>query len=46
MYMIPIHLSEGIVPEAIFYGTVIPLLVYGAVKVLLVNPFAKDKKEK
>lgn len=29
-----------------FYGTAIPLILYWAVKVLVVNPFLKHEKEK
>ncbi|KAI0207079.1 DnaJ-like protein subfamily C member 11 [Lamellibrachia satsuma] len=45
-YIFPIHLSETIVPSAVFYGTVVPIGVYFAVKILLVNPFMKGQKER
>ena len=46
IYMIPIHLADEIVPNAIFYGTFLPVATYFAVKLLIVNPFLKDQKEK
>ncbi|KAK2188148.1 hypothetical protein NP493_143g03009 [Ridgeia piscesae] len=45
-YIFPIHLSETIVPSAVFYGTVVPIGVYFAVKILLVNPFIKGQQER
>ncbi|ELT99888.1 hypothetical protein CAPTEDRAFT_177367 [Capitella teleta] len=44
-FLFPIHLSEEIVPQAVFYGTVVPVLLYFGVKVLVVRPFLKDKQE-
>ncbi|XP_071500871.1 dnaJ homolog subfamily C member 11-like [Diadema antillarum] len=42
----PIHLSHDVSPQAIFYGTVAPLLVYWLVKVLVVNPYLQQQKER
>ncbi|XP_063965152.1 dnaJ homolog subfamily C member 11-like isoform X2 [Lytechinus pictus] len=41
----PIHLSQEISPQAIFYGTVAPLAVYWIIKVLVVNPYLQKQKE-
>ncbi|KAK3740940.1 hypothetical protein QZH41_017787 [Actinostola sp. cb2023] len=46
VYSFPMSLSEEISPAAMFYGTVVPLVLYWAVKVLVVNPFLKHEKEK
>ncbi|CAH1775530.1 unnamed protein product [Owenia fusiformis] len=46
VYLFPIHLSEQIIPSALFYGSVIPVLTYFAVKQLLVKPFLKEQKDK
>ncbi len=43
--MFPIHLSNEIVPSAIFYGTVTPLLAYYVVKKLVIDPYVKNKEE-
>ena len=44
--MMPVALSQDIVPSAVFYGTVTPMLVYFTVKKLIVDPFISDQKEK
>ena len=44
--MFPIALSEEIVPSAVFYGTVAPVVIYFIVKNLIVNPFLNEQKEK
>ncbi|XP_030843189.1 dnaJ homolog subfamily C member 11 isoform X1 [Strongylocentrotus purpuratus] len=41
----PIHLSQDISPQAIFYGTVAPLAIYWIIKVLVVNPYLQKQKE-
>lgn len=41
----PIHLSENIVPEAIVYGTFIPLATYFVVKKLIVDPYLRRQEE-
>ena len=42
----PILLSEFISPQAIFYGTFLPLVTYWCVKALIVSPFLDSEKEK
>lgn len=46
MYTFPIHLCEEIMPAPIFYGTIVPLIVYVVVKKTIVEPFLKDKQQK
>lgn len=43
--MFPIHLSSEIMPSAIFYGTVTPVVVYYVVKRLIIDPYVKEKEE-
>lgn len=42
----PIHLAESIAPNAVFYGTFIPIATYFAIKKLVVEPFLRRQKEK
>jgi DnaJ family protein C protein 11 len=44
--LFPILLSDEIIPNAIFYGTVAPLLGYYCLKVFIINPFNKRQEEK
>lgn len=46
VYTFPIHLCEEIMPAPVFYGTVLPLIVYVIVKKGIVEPFLKDKQQK
>ncbi|KAL5013903.1 hypothetical protein ScPMuIL_008173 [Solemya velum] len=45
-FVFPIHLSEQILPSAIFYGTVIPMLTFFTVKKLIVDPFIQEQKKR
>ena len=45
VYSFPVMLSEAVLPSAIFYGTLAPLMAYWTVKVLVVNPFKKKEEE-
>ncbi|GLH14443.1 DnaJ homolog shv [Gryllus bimaculatus] len=45
-YSFPIHLSEEIVPSPVFYATAVPIVVYGVVKRLVIDPILKDQKER
>ncbi len=45
-FIIPIHLSQEVVPSAIFYGTVTPLVIYYVAKRLVIGPYLKNKEEK
>lgn len=45
-YSFPIHLSEEIVPSPVFYATVVPIVVYGVVKRLVIDPIVKDQQER
>lgn len=44
-YLFPIHLSEQILPSAVFYATVGPLVVYLAVQKLIISPYVHIQKE-
>lgn len=44
--MFPIHLSEDIVPAAVFYATVTPLLVWFVVKKTIVEPMMQERRRK
>ncbi|XP_022100618.1 dnaJ homolog subfamily C member 11-like [Acanthaster planci] len=43
-FLFPIHLSHELSPQAVFYGTVAPLLAYWFIKVLVVDPFLNQQK--
>jgi DnaJ family protein C protein 11 len=44
-FMVPVHLSHEVVPSAIFYGTVTPLICYYVVKKLVIDPYVKATEE-
>jgi DnaJ family protein C protein 11 len=44
-FMMPIQLSHEVVPSAIFYGTITPLICYHVVKKLVIDPYVKSKEE-
>ncbi|XP_078696135.1 dnaJ homolog subfamily C member 11-like isoform X2 [Branchiostoma floridae x Branchiostoma belcheri] len=44
-YLFPIHLCHEIAPNAVFYGSVVPVLVYFALKKLVMDPFLRRQKE-
>ena len=41
-----VMLADFVSPSAIFYGTVVPLTVYNIARVLIVNPYLKQQKDK
>lgn len=43
-YIFPIHLSEEIVPAAIFYATFTPLVVWFVVKKTILEPMDAEQK--
>uniref|UniRef100_A0A182PVS3 J domain-containing protein n=1 Tax=Anopheles epiroticus TaxID=199890 RepID=A0A182PVS3_9DIPT len=45
-YLFPIHLSEEIIPAAVFYATVTPLLTYFVLKKMLFDPMNEATKQK
>lgn len=45
-FMIPIQLSEEILPSAIFYGSCVPFALYFIVNKFLIQPYVKDKELK
>lgn len=44
-YTFPIHLADEILMQPIFYGTVAPLLTWFTVQKLIIDPYARRKKE-
>ena len=44
-YLFPFHLSDEILVQPIFYGTVCPLLLWFSVKKLVVEPYQAKKRE-
>ncbi|KAM4612601.1 dnaJ homolog subfamily C member 11-like [Polymixia lowei] len=44
-YLFPVHLTDQLLPSAVFYATVGPLLVYMAVHRLIIIPFTRAQKE-
>ncbi|XP_053379119.1 dnaJ homolog subfamily C member 11-like [Mercenaria mercenaria] len=44
--LMPIRLSEDIIPSSVVYGTIIPVVTYFAVKKLIVDPFLSGQREK
>ncbi|XP_076862258.1 dnaJ homolog subfamily C member 11 [Brachyhypopomus gauderio] len=44
-YLLPIHLTEQVLPSAVFYATVGPLVLYFAIQKLIISPYARSQKE-
>ncbi|KAI1309440.1 DnaJ -like protein subfamily C member 11 [Halotydeus destructor] len=45
-FIFPILLSEEILPSTIFYGSVIPVLVFYSVKTFVINPYNNREKRR
>lgn len=45
-FIFPIHLSEEIIPAAVFYATVTPLCVFFVVKKLVIEPMNDEKRQR
>ncbi|XP_040591036.1 dnaJ homolog subfamily C member 11 isoform X2 [Mesocricetus auratus] len=45
-YFFPIHLTDQLLPSAVFYATVGPLVVYLAMHRLIIKPYLRAQKEK
>ncbi|KAM6171934.1 dnaJ homolog subfamily C member 11 [Erethizon dorsatum] len=45
-YFFPIHLTDQLLPSAVFYATVGPLAVYFAMHRLIIKPYLRAQKEK
>ena len=45
-YLFPLHLSDEILFQPLFYGTVTPLLAWFAVKKFILDPWEAKKKQK
>ncbi|XP_008276832.1 dnaJ homolog subfamily C member 11-like [Stegastes partitus] len=44
-YLFPVHLTDQLLPSAVFYATVGPLLVYMAIHRLVIIPYTHAQKE-
>ncbi|KAK2862350.1 hypothetical protein Q5P01_001883 [Channa striata] len=44
-YLFPIHLTDQLLPSAVFYATVGPLLAYMAIHRLIIIPYTQAQKE-
>uniref|UniRef100_A0A3Q1BZX6 J domain-containing protein n=1 Tax=Amphiprion ocellaris TaxID=80972 RepID=A0A3Q1BZX6_AMPOC len=44
-YLFPVHLTDQLLPSAVFYATVGPLLVYMAIHRLVIIPYTQAQKE-
>ncbi|XP_076132476.1 dnaJ homolog subfamily C member 11a [Alosa pseudoharengus] len=44
-YFFPIHLTDQLMPSAIFYATVGPLVFYLAIQRLVIRPYVRSQKE-
>ncbi|KAG7477701.1 hypothetical protein MATL_G00072480 [Megalops atlanticus] len=44
-YFFPIHLTDQLLPSAVFYATVGPLVVYLAIQRLIIIPYVRAQKE-
>ncbi|MFT7798382.1 dnaJ homolog subfamily C member 11-like isoform X2 [Arapaima gigas] len=44
-YIFPIHLTDQLLPSAVFYATVGPLIFYLAIQRLIIQPYMQTQKE-
>ncbi|KAL4658568.1 hypothetical protein GN956_G3177 [Arapaima gigas] len=44
-YIFPIHLTDQLLPSAVFYATVGPLIFYLAIQRLIIQPYTQTQKE-
>ncbi|KAK1897827.1 DnaJ like subfamily C member 11 [Dissostichus eleginoides] len=44
-YLFPIHLTDQLLPSAVFYATVGPLVFYLAIQHLIIRPYVRAQKE-
>lgn len=44
--VVPIHLCEEVVPSAVFYATVVPLVSWLLLKKIVLDPMAKERQER
>ncbi|XP_043912369.1 dnaJ homolog subfamily C member 11 isoform X1 [Protopterus annectens] len=45
-YFFPVHLTDQLLPSAVFYATIGPLVVYFAINRLIIKPYLRAQKEK
>ena len=44
-YFFPIHLTDQLLPSAVFYATVGPLVFYLVIQRLVIRPFVRAQKD-
>ncbi|XP_059062994.1 dnaJ homolog subfamily C member 11 [Achroia grisella] len=44
--VVPIHLCEEVIPSAVFYATVVPVVSWLVLKKLILDPIAREKQER
>lgn len=45
-YFFPVHLTDQLLPSAVFYATVGPLVIYFAMHRLVIKPYLRAQKER
>lgn len=45
-YTLPLHLADEVLPQPVFYGTVTPVIVFFAVKRLVVDPWERRRRDR
>jgi DnaJ family protein C protein 11 len=45
-FTIPLQLSQEVLPSAVFYATIAPVLAYFVVDRLILQPFARSEQER
>lgn len=45
-YIFPIHLSEEVIPAAVFYATVTPLIAFFVIKKTIIDPMNNEQKQR
>lgn len=45
-YIFPIHLSEEVIPAAVFYATVTPLIAWFVIKKTIIDPMNDEQKQR
>lgn len=45
-YIFPIHLSEEVIPAAVFYATVTPLIAFFVIKKTIIDPMNNEQRQR
>nr|CAG4643816.1 EOG090X03AJ [Lepidurus arcticus] len=45
-YVFPVHLCEEVLPGPIFYGTLVPVVAWVAIRTLIIQPYMQDQNRK